>query len=176
MISSLKRLERLGRQFIPSSEKGNIEADDTPVERQIAGYNSAQDHMLYNQWEKSNIPVSPSEGKLMERRYCWRRKRFNSWILNYLSDDQENNDMFIEEGSNMFVWHITVDEFKNRLDSIYLSTSSSSKLYSMQDNLKQIILNELIWEDEKRMQTKICRMILILMTDHALYLKRWSTI
>ena len=64
-----------------------------------------------------------------------------------------------------------MDEFKNRLDSIYLSTSSSSKLYSMQDNLKQIILNELIWEDEERMQTKICRMILILMTDHALYLK-----
>ena len=103
MISSLKRLERLGRQFIPSSEKGNIEADDTPVERQIAGYNSAQDHMLYNQWEKSNIPVSPSKGKLMERRYCSRRKRFNSWILNYLSDDQENNDIFIKEGSNMFV-------------------------------------------------------------------------
>jgi hypothetical protein len=54
----------------------------------------------------------------------------------------------------MFVQHITVDEFKKKLDSIYQSTSSPSKFYSMQDNLKEIILNQLIQEDEERMRTK----------------------
>ena len=49
--------------------------------------------------------------------------------------------MFIKEGSNMFVHHITVDEFKKNLNSIYQSTPSLSKFYSMQDNLKEIILH-----------------------------------
>jgi hypothetical protein len=54
----------------------------------------------------------------------------------------------------MFVEHITVEEFKKRLDSIYQSTASPNKFYSMQENLKEIILNELIREDEERMRTK----------------------
>ena len=55
----------------------------------------------------------------------------------------------------MFVQHIAVDEIKKKLDIIYQSTMSASKIYSMQDNLKEIILNELIQEDEERIQTKI---------------------
>ena len=61
--------------------------------------------------------------------------------------------MFIKEGSNMFVEHITVDEFKRKPDNIYQSTTSRSKFYSMQDNIKEIILNELIRGDEERMRT-----------------------
>ena len=37
---------------------------------------------------------------------------------------QENNDMFIKEG--MYVEHISVAEFKDKLDEIYRSTESPS--------------------------------------------------
>ncbi len=55
--------------------------------------------------------------------------------------------MFIKEGSDMCVQHISVDEFNNKFHSIYESTQSYSKFYSLQDNLKKIILNDLIQED-----------------------------
>ncbi len=44
----------------------------------------------------------------------------------------------------MFVEHITVEEFKKTLDNIYQSTASPNKFYSMQDNLMETILNDLI--------------------------------
>ncbi len=64
--------------------------------------------------------------------------------------------MLIEEGSNMLVHHITEDGFKKNLDSIYKSTQSPSKFYSMQDNFKEIILNQLIQEMRIGCKQKIC--------------------
>ncbi len=54
----------------------------------------------------------------------------------------------------MYVQHITVDEFKKKLDSIYRSTYPPSQFYSIHDNIKHIILKDLIREDEKRMHSK----------------------
>jgi hypothetical protein len=54
----------------------------------------------------------------------------------------------------MYVEHITVDEFKKKLDTIYRSTELPSQFYSVHDNIRDIILNDLIREYEERMQTK----------------------
>jgi hypothetical protein len=60
--------------------------------------------------------------------------------------------MFIKEDNAMYVQHITVDEFKKKLDSIYRSTESPSQFYSIHDTIKDIILKDLIREYEERMQ------------------------
>jgi hypothetical protein len=62
--------------------------------------------------------------------------------------------MFIREDSAMYFQHMTVDEFKKTLDSIYRSTESPSQFYSIHDNIKVIILKDIIREDEDRMQSK----------------------
>ncbi len=54
----------------------------------------------------------------------------------------------------MCIEHITFEDFKKKLDNIYQSTASPNNFYLMEDNLKEIILIELILEDEERMQTK----------------------
>ena len=67
--------------------------------------------------------------------------------------------MLIKEGSNMLVQQITVDEFKKKLDNIFQSNTFPSKFCPVQDNLKEIIVNELNREYEERMQSckqKIC--------------------
>ena len=60
--------------------------------------------------------------------------------------------MFIKE--DMFVEHISVAEFKDKLDEIYRSTESPSQYNAIHDNIKDIILNDLIREDEERMRKK----------------------
>ena len=67
---------------------------------------------------------------------------------------QENDDMFIKEDMDMFVEHITVEDFKKKLDSIYRSTESPSQYNTIHDNIKEIILNNLIREDEERTMAK----------------------
>ncbi len=62
--------------------------------------------------------------------------------------------MFIKEGNAMYVQHITLDEFKKKLDSICRTTESPSQFYSIRDNIKDIILKDLILENEERMQSK----------------------
>jgi hypothetical protein len=64
---------------------------------------------------------------------------------------QENDDMFIED---MYVEHISVTDFKKKLDDIYRSTESPSQYNTIHDNIKDIILNDLIREDEERNRRK----------------------
>ncbi len=47
---------------------------------------------------------------------------------------QDNEDMVIKKDNAMYVQHITVDEFKKKLDSIYRSTESPSQFYSIHDS------------------------------------------
>ncbi len=54
----------------------------------------------------------------------------------------------------MFMQHMTVDEFKKKLESIYRSAQSPSQFYSILDNIKDIILRYLIREYEEGMQSK----------------------
>ena len=65
---------------------------------------------------------------------------------------QENDDMFIKE--DMYVEHISVTDFKKKLDDIYRSTESPNQYNSIHDNIKDIILNDLIREDEERNRGK----------------------
>jgi hypothetical protein len=67
---------------------------------------------------------------------------------------QDEEDMFIKKDGNMFVEHITFQEFKQKLDDIYRTTESPTQFYSIHDNIKEIIMNDLIREDEERMRSK----------------------
>ena len=67
---------------------------------------------------------------------------------------QDEEDMFIKKDGNMFVEHISVQEFKKKLDDIYRSTESPTQFYSIHYSIKEIIMNDLIREDEERMRSK----------------------
>jgi hypothetical protein len=58
------------------------------------------------------------------------------------------------EDRNMYLKHITVDEFKQTLGDIYKTAESRTQFYSMHDNIKEIIIKDLIQEDEERMKPK----------------------
>jgi hypothetical protein len=64
---------------------------------------------------------------------------------------QENEDMLIKEDPKTFVEHITVDHFKKKSSDVYRLTESTSKFYSIQDDVKDIVLKELIQKDEQKM-------------------------
>ena len=54
----------------------------------------------------------------------------------------------------MFVEHVIVNDVKKKLNEIYSSTESMSQYNEIQDNLKEIILRDLIREDEEKMRQK----------------------
>ena len=60
----------------------------------------------------------------------------------------------MKKDGNMFVQHITVQEFKQKLDDIYRTTESPTQFCSIHDNMKGIIMNDLIREDEEIMRSK----------------------
>ena len=55
--------------------------------------------------------------------------------------------MFIKE--DMFAEHITVNDLKKKLNEIYASTESMTQYNAIHDNLKEIVLKDLIQEDEE---------------------------
>jgi hypothetical protein len=141
-------------QMQVSSEK-NIDKDKSaPIENQIVGYNAAQDqYAIQSAGEIKYVDSSELFQKVSDGEKVFVegvKDSFPGFSISY----QENEDMFIKEGSNMFVEHITVEDFRKKLDNIYQSTESPTKFYSIQDSIKEIILNELIQEDEERMRTK----------------------
>jgi hypothetical protein len=71
----------------------------------------------------------------------------------------------------MYVQHITVDEFKKKLDSIYRSTKLPSQFYSTHDTIKDIILKDLIREDRSECNRKIYGKTNKLVIDHFLFPK-----
>jgi hypothetical protein len=62
--------------------------------------------------------------------------------------------MFIKKDGNMYVEHISVEEFKKKLHDLYLSTELPSQYVTIQEDIKEIILNDLIREDEEKAQAK----------------------
>jgi hypothetical protein len=125
-----------------------------PVENQIIGYNEAQDqYVLKSAGEISYVDSSELFQKVSNGEKIFVEGVKDS-IPGFSITFQDNEDMFIKEDNAMYVQHITVDEFKKKLDSIYRSTESPSQFYSIHDNIKDIILKDLIREDEERMQSK----------------------
>ena len=61
---------------------------------------------------------------------------------------QDNEEMFTKEYYDVYVQHTTVGEFKEKSNCIYLSTESPSQFNSIYDNIKDIILKDLIPEDQ----------------------------
>ena len=125
-----------------------------PVENQIIGYNEAQDqYVLKSAGEISYVDSSELFQKVSNGEKIFVEGVKDS-IPGFSITFQDNEDMFIKEDNAMYVQHITVDEFKKKLDSIYRSTESPSQFCSIHDNIKDIILKDLIREDEERMQSK----------------------
>jgi hypothetical protein len=95
----------------------DVVTDKTPpVENQIIGYNKAQDqYVLKSAGEKSYVDSSELFQKVSNG-----EKLVRDSIPGFSITFQDNQDMFIKKEDNaMYVQHITVDEFKKKLDSIY---------------------------------------------------------
>ena len=93
-----------------------------PVENQIVGYNEAQDqYVLRSAGETSYVDSSELFQKLSNGEKVFVEGVKDS-IPGFSIIFQDNEDMFIKEDNAMFVEHITVDEFKKKLDTIYRST------------------------------------------------------
>ncbi len=124
------------------SEKEISEVESTPIENQIVGYNEAQDQYAL---KSAGEIIYVDSGELFQK-VSNGEKVFVEGIKGstpgFSIAYQENDDMFIKE--NMFVEHISVAEFKKKLDEIYRSTESSSQYNAIHDNIKDIILNDLI--------------------------------
>ena len=101
------------------SEKGDMEDDNTPVESQIVGYNASQDQYVL----QSAGEIKPVDSSELFQTVADGEKIFVEGVKDVIPGFsityQENDDMFIKEDSNLFVHHITVDEFKKELDNIY---------------------------------------------------------
>ncbi len=120
----------------------------------MLGYNEAQDQY---------VPRSAGETSYVDSNQLFQKlskgeKIFVEGVKDPIPEFsityQDNEDMFIKEDSAMFVEHIAVDEFKKKIDTIFRSTELPSQFYSVHDNIRDIILKDLIREDEERMQTK----------------------
>ena len=135
------------------SEKDIVEDKGTPIENQIVGYNAAQDQYAI----KSAGEIKYVDSSELFQRVSDGEKVFvegvNDSIPGFSIAYQENDDIFIKEGSNMFIEHITVEKYKKKLDHLSQSAASYNRFDSILDNITEIFLHELIREDEERMQT-----------------------
>ena len=101
------------------SETGKMEDDHTPAESQIVGYNAAQDqYALQSAGEIKYVDSSELFQRVADGEKIF-VEGVKDVIPGFSITYQENDDMFIKEDSNLFVHHITVDEFKKELDNIY---------------------------------------------------------
>jgi hypothetical protein len=156
------------------SEQDMVTDKRPPVENQIVGYNEAQDqYVLRSAGEARYVDSSELFQKLSNGEKVFVKVGKDS-IPGFSITFQNNEDMFIKEDNAMFVEHITVDEFKKKLDTIHRSTELPSQLYSVHDNIRDIILKDLIREDEERMQTKDVRKDQNHVIDHFRFLKYWN--
>ena len=136
------------------SDKQMTKDTSTPIENQIVGYNEAQDQyaiksageIMYVDSSELFQKVSDGEKVFVEG--------VQGSIPGFSISFQDQEDMFIKKDGNMFVEHITVDEFKQKLDDIYRTTESPTQFYSIHDNIKEIIMKDLIQEDEERTKSK----------------------
>ena len=137
-----------------SSDKETDEDKSEPIENQIVGYNEAQDqYALKTAGEITYVDSSELFQKVSNGEKVFVEGVKGS-IPGFSIAYQENDDMFIKEDMDMFVEHITVEDFKKKLDSIYRSTESPSQYNTIHDNIKEIILNNRIREDEERTKAK----------------------
>jgi hypothetical protein len=135
------------------SEQTTKEAS-TPLENQIVGYNEAQDqYVVRSAGETTYMDSSELFQKVADGEKVFVEGVQGS-IPGFSISFQDEEDMFIKKDGNMFVEHITVQEFKQKLDDIYRTTESPTQFYSIHDNIKEIIMNDLIREDEERMRSK----------------------
>ena len=126
----------------------------TPLENQIVGYNEAQDqYVVRSAGETTYMDSSELFQKVADGEKVFVEGVQGS-IPGFSISFQDEEDMFIKKDGNMFVEHITVQEFKQKLDDIYRTTESPTQFYSIHDNIKEIIMNDLIREDEERMRSK----------------------
>ena len=125
-----------------------------PVENQIIGCNEAQDQyavksageIMYVDSSELFQKVSDGEKVFVEG--------VHGSLPGFSISFQDQVDMFIKKDGNMLVEHITVAEFKQKLDDIYRTTESPTQFYSIHDNIKEIIMKDLVQEDEERMKSK----------------------
>ncbi len=113
-----------------SSEVSNkviTQDTSTPIENQIAGYNEAQDQyavesageIMYIDSSQLFQKVSVGEEVFVEA------VQGSTPGFSILFQDQE--DMFIKKDGNVYVEHITVNEFKQKLDDIHKTTESPTQ-------------------------------------------------
>ena len=135
------------------SEQMTKEAS-TPLENQIVGYNEAQDqYVVRSAGETTYMDSSELFQKVADGEKVF-VEGVQGPIPGFSISFQDEEDMLIKKDGNMFVEHITVQEFKQKLDDIYRTTESPTQFYSIHDNIKEIIMNDLIQEDEERMRSK----------------------
>ena len=134
------------------SEKEISVGESTPIENQIVGYNEAQDQYAL---KSGGEIIYVDSGELFQKVSNGEKvfvEGVKGSIPGFSITYQENDDMFIKE--DMYVEHISVTDFKKKLDDIYRSTESPSQYNTIHDNIKDIILNDLIREDEERNRRK----------------------
>jgi hypothetical protein len=126
----------------------------TPDENQIIGYNEAQDQYVL----KSAGYISYVDSSELFQKVSNGEKIFvegvKDSIPGFSITFQDNEDMFIEEDSALYVQHITVDKFKKNLNSIIDQLNYRVSSIQYMTKTKTLILKELIREDEERMQSK----------------------
>jgi hypothetical protein len=103
------------------SEMDVVTDKTPPVENlnQIIGYNEAQDQYVL----KSAGEISYVDSSELFQQVSNGEKIFVEGVKDFIPGFsitfQDNEDRFIKEDNAMYVQHITIDEFKKKLDSIY---------------------------------------------------------
>ena len=117
------------------SEKDISVDKSTPIENQIVGYNGALDQYAL----KSAGEITYVDSSELFQKVSNGEKVFVEGVEGSIPGSsiacQENDDMYIKE--DMFVEHISVAEFKDKLDEIYQLTESPSQNDVIHDNIKE---------------------------------------
>ena len=66
----------------------------------------------------------------------------------------EVDEIFVREGTQMQEEKFTLSEFNEKLIEIFDTADSMREYNKVRDNIKQVILINLICDDEERMQSK----------------------
>ena len=103
------------------SDKQMTKDASIPLENQIVGYNEAQDrYAVRSAGEITYMDSSQLFQKVADGEKVF-VERVQGSIPGFSISFQDDEDIFIKKDGNMCVEHITVQEFKQKLDDIYRS-------------------------------------------------------
>ena len=126
-----------------------METEFSTIPNEIVGYDQASDRYILRSAGDIKYVDSSELFNIVSRGDEVFVEGVKGSIPGFTISYGEDEDVFIKEGSNIYVNQITVADLKNKLQRIFLSTDSFDHFAQFQEGLTKVVYNDLLQADDE---------------------------